>query len=109
MVQRQLWLMENAQMSKEGAYDQARKEFYLLRQREEIEQRIAVEEARMVGAYFGKSLLRVGMELEDKAYEKWKAWAAAEIQKAKVAVAQSELAANTLPDASPEADEEAAP
>ena len=75
MVQRQLWLMENKGMAKAAAYDEARKEFYLLRQREEIEQRIAVEEARMVGAYFGKSLVRVGLELEDKAYEKWKTWA----------------------------------
>lgn len=96
-------------MSKEGAYDQARKEFYLLRQREEIEQRIAVEEARMVGAYFGKSLIRVGMELEDKAYEKWKSWAADQIQKAKVAAAQNELAANALPGASPEAEAEVTP
>lgn len=27
------------------------------------------------GAYFGKSALDIGMELEDKEYEKWKEWA----------------------------------
>ncbi|KAK1836134.1 37s ribosomal protein rsm25 [Podospora conica] len=108
VVQRQMWLMNNMKLSKEEAYDQARKEFYLLRQRQEIEQRIAIEEARMVGAYFGKSLIRVGQELEDKAYEKWKAWAADAIQKQKVAAAQNELAANTM-NAVGEASEEVPP
>src|SRR4051812_22651970 len=101
--------MENAQMSKDEAYDQARKEFYAIRHREEIEQRIAVEEARMVGAYFGKSLLQVGNELEDKAYEKWKRWAGDEIQKVKVAAAQNEMSSITLPDAPGEVEEEVAP
>ncbi len=31
------------------------------------------------GAYFGKSALDVGMELEDKEYEKWKEWASKEV------------------------------
>ncbi|KAL2263717.1 hypothetical protein VTK26DRAFT_5473 [Humicola hyalothermophila] len=79
VVQRQLWLMEAKGMRKEEAYDKARKEFYKLRQQEEIEQRIAVEEARMYGAYFGKTHLQVGMELESNIYERWKAWAADEI------------------------------
>jgi small subunit ribosomal protein S23 len=90
--------MEKEEMSKDQAYDQARKEFYKLRQREETEKRIAVEEARMVGAYFGKSLLRVGLELESKAYDRWKAWADEEIEKSKAQVAQTEIAAATLPD-----------
>jgi len=79
VVQRQLWLMENTKMSKEKAYDKARREFYKLRHQEEIEARIAVEEARMVGAYFGKSLLQVGVEIEDQQYENWKEWATKEI------------------------------
>jgi small subunit ribosomal protein S23 len=78
-VQRQLWLMEVQGLSKERAYDMARKEFYKLRQQEQIERRIAVEEARMYGAYFGKSNLQVGMGLEDVSYERWKKWAAGEI------------------------------
>lgn len=78
-MQRQLWLMEVRGMSKQRAYDVARKEFYKLRQQEEIERRIAVEEARMYGAYFGKTNLQVGMELEDAVYERWKKWAANEI------------------------------
>src|SRR6478609_4882780 len=90
--------MENEQMSKDQAYDKARKEFYKLRQREEMERRIAVEEARMVGAYFGKSLIRVGLELESNAYDRWKAWAQEEIEKYKVQAAQNEIAAATLPE-----------
>ncbi|AEO61486.1 hypothetical protein MYCTH_2311679 [Thermothelomyces thermophilus ATCC 42464] len=81
VVQRQLWLMENRGLSKARAYDIARKEFYKLRQMEQIERRIAVEEARMYGAYFGKTDLQVGMELEDAAYENWKKWATEEIAK----------------------------
>ncbi|RAL64521.1 hypothetical protein DID88_001995 [Monilinia fructigena] len=82
VVQRQLWLMHNQQMSNNEAYDKARKEFYALRQEEEIERRIAKEEAEYVGAYFHKGALEVGMELEDKSFEEWKAWATKEIEAA---------------------------
>lgn len=34
------------------------------------------------GAYFGKSMLEIGMQLEDKVYEGWKSWAATEIETA---------------------------
>lgn len=67
--------------TREQAYDHARREFYLIRQTEEIEKRIAVEEARMVGAYFGKTRLHVSMEIENKAYENWKRWAQTETSK----------------------------
>lgn len=43
-----------------------------------MERRVAKEEALSVGAYFGKSVLEVGMELENKSYESWKAWATQE-------------------------------
>ncbi|KAF6806633.1 37s ribosomal protein rsm25 [Colletotrichum sojae] len=75
VVQRQLWLMQNAEMDTERAYDVARKEFYALRQEEEIERRVAREEAKYVGAYFGKNRLQIGQDLEDKEYENWKLWA----------------------------------
>ncbi|MCJ1475244.1 mitochondrial ribosomal small subunit component [Lambiella insularis] len=76
VVQRQSWLMHNVpNMSKAGAYDQARREFYEERLQEDVERRVAKEEALATGAYFGKSMLEVGMELEDKQYEKWKGWA----------------------------------
>jgi small subunit ribosomal protein S23 len=76
-----MWLMQNVPgITKHQAYDQARKEFYALRQEEQIERRVAKEEARMVGSYFGQTFLRVGMGLEDKQHEKWKAWATTEIQ-----------------------------
>ena len=70
-----MWLMEHGGFSKEEAYDKARKEFYELRQEEEIERRVAKEEARYVGAYFGLGRLEVGMKLEDREFERWKAWA----------------------------------
>ncbi|OAA55799.1 37S ribosomal protein rsm25 [Niveomyces insectorum RCEF 264] len=82
VVQRQLWLMHSGGMDKDQAYDSARREFYTLRHREDVERRVAEEEARMVGAYFGKSALQVGMQLEDEAYEDWKKWAAEETAKA---------------------------
>lgn len=82
MVQRQLWLIHNTEKSNNEAYDIARKEFYALRQEEEIERRIAKEEAEYVGAYFHKGALEVGMELEDKSYEDWKIWATKEIEAA---------------------------
>ncbi|ESZ97074.1 hypothetical protein SBOR_2504 [Sclerotinia borealis F-4128] len=82
VVQRQLWLIQNNQKSNSEAYDIARKEFYALRHEEEIERRIAKEEAEYVGAYFHKGALEVGMELEDKSYEDWKAWAIKEIEAA---------------------------
>ncbi|KAK6509965.1 mitochondrial ribosomal small subunit component [Arthrobotrys musiformis] len=72
VIQRQMWLMENEKLSKSAAYDVARKEFYRLRMRSDIERRIAAEEARSVGAFFGKSHLQVGLELEEKALLAWK-------------------------------------
>lgn len=66
-------------MTSEKAYDQARKEFYALRHEEEVERRVAREEALSTGAFFGKSAIEVGMELEDKTYENWKTWAMQEI------------------------------
>lgn len=72
--------MQHAGKDKASAYDQARKEFYEYRHREEIEQRIAKEEAQAVGAYFGKGPLEVGMGLENQAFEEWKVWAIKEIE-----------------------------
>lgn len=67
-------------ITKEQAYDIVRREFYALRQEEEVERRIAKEEAHMVGAYFGKSFMQVGIQLEDEQYEKWKKWATKQIE-----------------------------
>lgn len=67
-------------MTYAGAYDKARHEFYKLRMKEETELRIAKEEAMATGAYFGKSYIEIGMDLEDKEYERWKEWAKKEIQ-----------------------------
>lgn len=61
-------------MSRAQVYDQARKEFYELRLREDVRRHVAKEEATATGAYFGKSALDIGMDLEDKEYERWKVW-----------------------------------
>lgn len=65
--------------TKLGAYDKARKEFYDVRHAQEIELRVAREEAVMTGAEFGPSPLDIGMQLEDQTYEAWRAWAEKEI------------------------------
>lgn len=67
-------------MTKSAAYDIARQEFYNLRLKEDIERRIAAEEAEATGANFGPSLLEVGMELENQEFERWKEWAKTEVQ-----------------------------
>ncbi|KAI2632307.1 mitochondrial ribosomal protein [Hypoxylon sp. NC1633] len=80
VVQRQLWMMHNVLgVTKDQAYDKVRREFYALRQEEEVERRIAKEEAQIVGAYFGQSFIQVGLKLEDEQYENWKRWASRQI------------------------------
>ncbi|PYH95186.1 37S ribosomal protein Rsm25 [Aspergillus ellipticus CBS 707.79] len=79
VVQRQLWLLNNVpDMTKSNAYDIARREFYRLRLQEDIERRVAAEEAEATGAVFGLSRHEIGMELENKEYERWKQWAKTE-------------------------------
>ena len=90
VVQRQMWLMENKSVPQAEAYDITRKEFYRLRQEEEIEKRIALEEAKHVGAYFGLNRLDVGHIMEDRQFENWKVWAGKETAKAE-ARANSEI------------------
>lgn len=87
VVQRQKWLMVNESLSKPAAYDKARKEFYDHRHREQIELRMAKEEALATGAHFGPGPLEIGMKLEDKAFEHWKAYAFE--KRAQVQAAQS--------------------
>lgn len=67
-------------MTKPQAYDIARREFYQLRLKEEIAQRVAAEEAEAYGANFGPRMLEVGRKLEDDVYEGWKAWAKTQAQ-----------------------------
>lgn len=81
--------MTHEKMPKAAAYDKARKEFYHYRHLEDVERRIAKEEALSTGAYFGKSALEVGMELENKAWEDWKTWARQEITRVRQTAASS--------------------
>lgn len=67
-------------MTKGAAYDIARREFYRLRLREDIERRVAAEEAEAFGADFGPSRLEIGMQLENEEFERWKKWARMEAQ-----------------------------
>lgn len=71
-------------MTQVKAYDIVRREFYALRQEEDVERRIAKEEAMKVGAYFGMSSIEVGMELENREFENWKKWASRQIQSVQV-------------------------
>lgn len=81
VVQRQLYLLNTVpNITKSEAYDIARREFYKLRLQEDIERRVAAEEAEATGATFGPTMLEVGMELENQEYERWKAWAKMEAQ-----------------------------
>ncbi|WEW55456.1 mitochondrial ribosomal small subunit component [Emydomyces testavorans] len=76
VVQRQLYLLNNVpDITKGEAYDIARREFYQLRLQEDIERRVAQEEAKATGAYFGPGMMEVSMELENQEYDRWKAWA----------------------------------
>lgn len=80
--------MENTNTTTDRAYDQVRREFYRLRQEEQIERRIAEEEARYVGAYFGKTRNEIGMQLEDNEFENWKIWAGKQNQEAQLKLSQ---------------------
>ncbi|EER26154.1 mitochondrial ribosomal small subunit component [Coccidioides posadasii str. Silveira] len=83
VVQRQLYLLNNVpDITKGEAYDIARREFYQLRLQEDIERRVAQEEARATGAYFGPDMMQVGMELENQEYDRWKIWAEKEAEQA---------------------------
>jgi len=79
VVQRQKWLMQREGLPRAEAYDKARKEFYDVRHTQDIERRVAKEEAEFVGAFWGKSAMQVGMQLEDHNHEDWREWALKEI------------------------------
>ncbi|EEP81923.1 conserved hypothetical protein [Uncinocarpus reesii 1704] len=81
VVQRQLYLLNTVpDITKGQAYDIARREFYQLRLQEDVERRVAQEEARATGAYFGKDVTQVSMELENKEYDRWRVWAQKEAE-----------------------------
>jgi len=80
VVQRQLWLLENIpDITVAQSYDIARKEFYVLRRKEETRDRIAAEEAQHMGARFGMSYNQVSMKIESDIYDEWEKWARAEV------------------------------
>jgi small subunit ribosomal protein S23 len=75
VVQRQLHLLQTELgLTIDQAYDKARKEFYDIRRQEDIQRRIAAEEAENSGAYFGPSILQWSMQIENKQYDDWEEW-----------------------------------
>ena len=75
VVQRQLYLLQTVpNITVNQAYDKARKEFYDVRRQEDIQRRIAAEEAEASGAYFGPSILQWSMQVENKQYDDWEEW-----------------------------------
>ena len=75
VVQRQLHLLQTVpEITVAQAYDKARKEFYDVRRQEDIQRRIAAEEAEATGAYFGPSILQWSMQIENKQYDDWEEW-----------------------------------
>ena len=75
VIQRQLYLLHTTpDITVNEAYDQARREFYAARQFEDVERRVAAEEARYVGAQFAPDVVSWGMALEDAAYDEWEDW-----------------------------------
>ena len=75
VVQRQLQLIRTEpQITIDQAYDKARKEFYDIRRQEDIERRIAAEEAEHAGAYFGPPIMQWSMQIENKQYDDWEEW-----------------------------------
>ncbi|KAF1811143.1 hypothetical protein P152DRAFT_419921 [Eremomyces bilateralis CBS 781.70] len=90
VIQRWLYLHRGPpKLPKYQAYDIARKEFYRVRHDEDIERRVAHEEALHTGAYFGLGPLEVGEILEDTAYTGWKYWAEQQIARLDRAVQNS--------------------
>lgn len=99
--------MRHENLSKQSAYDQARKEFYKIRLYEDIERRVAKEEALAVGAHFGPGPNAISMGIEDKIYEDWKRWAFEETQRLEQ-LASSGYSSTDEVDVAPTAEEETA-
>jgi small subunit ribosomal protein S23 len=78
VVQRTLYMMEVEGRNSKDAYDLARKEFYRLRMKQDIERRIAREEAIAVGANFGLSYMEISLENEGKIIDQWRTEAVAD-------------------------------
>ncbi|KAL9604958.1 MAG: hypothetical protein Q9219_000146 [cf. Caloplaca sp. 3 TL-2023] len=115
VIQRQLFLLHgnpatgqepDPSMTPARAYDQARKEFYEFRLQQDIERRVAKEEAMATGAYFGKTTMQIGMDLEDRTFEDWKKWAARETLRLDQQQAAMYTGAGNDPDSLQESDAE---
>ncbi|KAK5082643.1 mitochondrial ribosomal small subunit component [Lithohypha guttulata] len=80
VVQRQLHLLHTVpDITTEQAYDIARREFYSLRRQEATRLRIAKEEMLHMGATPEKGVLQWSMQIENKHYNDWEAWAKGQV------------------------------
>ncbi|KAF2672627.1 hypothetical protein BT63DRAFT_382517 [Microthyrium microscopicum] len=100
VVRRQMWLIEHfvpgpgdehldSETISQRAYDQARKEFYQLRLREDVEREVAKEETVHLGTredklfawnHIGESLNDRSLKAEDDAFEEWREWATTDME-----------------------------
>ena len=75
VVQRQLHLLQTVpDITVSQAYDKVRKQFYDLRRQQDIQRRVASEEAEHTGAHFGPSRLQISMQIENQQYDNWEEW-----------------------------------
>lgn len=84
--------MTQRKLRKDEAYDQARREFYQVRHRQDIERIVAREEALATGAYFEPGPIEASNKLEDAAYDRFVSWAVDEAERKR----QRSMAATAL-------------
>lgn len=76
VVQHTLYLLKNDPEFKNSdswlpAYEKARAKYYRLRIREDTRTQVAIEEANLFGAVFGKTEIEKGYAIEEKYVKKW--------------------------------------
>lgn len=77
VVQHTLYLLKNDPEFKNSeswlpAYEKARAKYYRLRIREDTRTQVAIEEANLFGAVFGKTEIEKGYDVEEKYIKKWR-------------------------------------
>lgn len=79
VIQYQLHLLRTTSLTKTEIYDLARKQFYQIRLEEDIQRRIATEEALSTGAVFDKHYMDIIFEREGKVLQDWRTKAAQDL------------------------------
>ncbi|KAF8453480.1 mitochondrial ribosomal protein S25-domain-containing protein [Terfezia claveryi] len=79
VIQYQLHLLQNTKLTLTETYDLARKQFYKIRLEEDIQRRIAIEEALSTGAVFDKYYMDIVFEREGQVLQDWRIKAAQDL------------------------------